>query len=155
MSQQIRKVYIAGPMTGIPQFNIPAFERAAARLRAAGFEVVSPVERDSEAVQAAGRASPDGKLGPGNTIAGETWGQILARDVIIVADEVDGVVVLPGWHKSRGARLEVFVALLCNKPVYTDIGLDVKSGLDEHPALVNLQQLNPIDIVFVIARSFL
>ena len=35
------------------------------------------------------------------------------RDVKLVADHVQGVVFLPGWHKSRGARLEAFVALLC------------------------------------------
>lgn len=59
-------------------------------------------------------ASPDGKL-IGGTLAGETWGQVLARDVRIVADEVDAIAFLPDWEYSRGARLEAFVGLLCNK----------------------------------------
>lgn len=120
MSTLVRKVYIAGPMTGLPQFNIPAFDRMAKRLRAAGLEVVSPAELDSDAVRAYALASPDGKLDPTNKIAGETWGDMLSRDVKIISDEVEGIVVLPGWEKSRGARLEAFVALLCSKPIFLD-----------------------------------
>lgn len=120
------KYYLAGPMTGIPQFNFPAFDEAAARLRRYGFEVISPHEQDSPAVQEAARNSPDGKLDSNDRIAGESWGQILARDVRLVADDVDGIVFLPGWEKSRGARLEAFVGLLCSKQfaLYIDGNLD-------------------------------
>lgn len=151
MSTQVRKVYVAGPMTGIPQFNIPAFERMTQRLRDADYEVVSPVERDSPAVQEAARASVDGKL-VNDQIAGETWGQILARDVTIVADEVQGIVVLPGWNKSKGARLEVFVALLCKKPVYEDRNWEFDPAWTTRGPW--LEPISPLDLVFAIARSF-
>lgn len=108
------RLYIAGPMTGIPQFNFPAFAEAAHTLRSRGYEVWSPHELDSPEVQAAAWASPDGKLHDG-VIAGETWGQILGRDVRIVADVVDGIAFLPDWNHSRGARLEAFVGLLCKR----------------------------------------
>jgi hypothetical protein len=108
--------YLAGPMTGIPQFNFPLFESEAKRLRAMGMDIISPHEQDSPAVQEAAWASPDGALHSGH-IAGETWGDILARDVKLVADEVCGILVLPDWNRSRGARLETFVAYLCNKPI--------------------------------------
>ena len=36
-------VYLSGPMTGIADNNFPAFHRWAAKLRADGFDVVSPV----------------------------------------------------------------------------------------------------------------
>ena len=111
--------YLAGPMTGIPQFNFPAFAAAAERLRAFGFTIVSPHEQDSPAVQKAALASTDGQLDANGQIAGETWGDILARDVKLVADGVAGVFVLPGWEKSRGARLETFVAHLTGKPIET------------------------------------
>ena len=35
----MKRIYIAGPMTGLPDFNYPAFNAAAARMRALGFEV--------------------------------------------------------------------------------------------------------------------
>lgn len=109
-------VYVAGPMTGIPSFNFPAFDAAAAELRQMGYTVVSPAEMDDEETRATAMASPDGSPGSGSS-KGETWGDFLARDVKLVADQVDGIVVLPGWHKSRGARLETFVAFLCGKPI--------------------------------------
>lgn len=107
--------YLAGPMTGIPQFNFPLFDEAANLLRARGHQVTSPHENDTPAVRAAAWASPDGKLDAEQKIAGETWGDILARDVKLVADEVGGIVFLPGLERSRGARLEAFVGLLTGK----------------------------------------
>jgi hypothetical protein len=38
------RVYLAGPMTGIDALNFPAFHKAAASLRASGYEVVNPAE---------------------------------------------------------------------------------------------------------------
>lgn len=112
------KVYIAGPMTGIPQFNYPAFDAAAADLRERGYEVVSPAEMDDVEARNAALASPDGDLANFAFSTGHTWGDLLARDVKLVADIVDGVVCLDGWQKSRGAQLETFVARLCKKPIY-------------------------------------
>lgn len=110
------KYYIAGPMTGIPSFNIPAFDAAAEALRNQGYEIVSPAELDNPETRKASMESPDGAPGSGGA-NGETWGDFLARDVKLVADQVDGIVVLPGWNNSKGARLETFVSFLCNKPV--------------------------------------
>jgi len=108
------KLYIAGPMTGLPQFNVPLFDAVTKLLRDQGHEVISPAELDSKDVRTEALASSDGKLDPGQKIAGETWGDMLARDVKVIADDgVTHVVVLPGWTKSRGARLEAFVACLC------------------------------------------
>jgi hypothetical protein len=114
------KLYIAGPMTGIPQFNIPAFDALAAKLRAKGNTVVSPAELDSREIRQELLASADGQYAFGSTIGATkmTWADFLARDVKLIADEIDEIVVLPDWWKSRGARLEVFVGLLSKKLIY-------------------------------------
>jgi hypothetical protein len=104
------RFYLAGPMSNIPQHNFPAFDQAAHRLRSMGFEIVSPAELDSPAERARCLASPDGKdKGP------DSWGTLLSRDVALIADCVDGIIFLPHWVSSRGARLEAYVALLCGK----------------------------------------
>jgi len=115
-----KKFYLAGPMSGIPGFNYPTFRSATTALRAAGFEIVSPVEMDEaadpEGAATAG-ASPDGN--PANLKPGFSWGDCLARDVKVIANEVDGLVLLPGWSRSKGARLEAFVAVTCGKQFLT------------------------------------
>lgn len=114
------KLYLAGPMTGIPQFNFPAFFAAAEILRDNGHVVASPAEMDIQEVGDGALRSEDGKLAADGTAAdtGYTFGDFLSRDVKLVADAVDAVACLPGWQKSKGARLEVYVALICDKPVY-------------------------------------
>ena len=119
MIPQRKKFYIAGPMTGIPQFNFPAFDVAAASLRSYGYLVVSPVELDEPSARAAALANETGDPEQYNADTGETWGDLLARDVKLIADEVSAVVALEGWEESKGARLEVFVARTCGKPVYS------------------------------------
>lgn len=119
------RLYVAGPMTGIAQFNFPAFDAMASRLRGDGHDVVSPAELDDPDDRAAALASPDGSMSTyGNARADgvikKTWGDFLARDVKLLADGgLQGVVVLPGWEISRGARLETYVArALCGLPVF-------------------------------------
>lgn len=117
--------YLAGRMTGIPQFNFPRFSEVAGILRDQGYTLIVPSEQDTKAVQAAAWASPDGEMDAEGKVGDSTWGDILAKDVKIVADEIHGVIAMDDWWLSRGARLECFVALSCGKPViqYSDIGL--------------------------------
>lgn len=118
------KVYLAGPMTGIPQFNYPAFDEAVHRLRLMGWEVTSPAELDDPETRKMALTSTDGAPGSGSA-NGETWGDFLARDVKLLADTpLDAIVVLPGWERSRGARLETFVAnRMAGRPIlrYPDL----------------------------------
>lgn len=112
--------YLAGPMSGIAQFNFPLFHSVAESLRNKGFSIISPAEEDTPEVQAEAIKSKDGSLTNGK-IGGLTWGEILAKDVILVADKVQGIIFLPEWYNSRGAKLEAVVGLLQ--------GIDFRFGL--------------------------
>ncbi len=99
--------YLAGPMSGIKSLNFPLFFAAAKDLRMAGYDVVSPAEMDDEQTVKDALASDGTYTGTG------TWGDFLSRDVKIIADAVGGIIFLPNWHKSKGARLEAYVAIVC------------------------------------------
>lgn len=82
--------YLSGPMTGMPDLNFQAFHAEAARLRALGYEVVNPAEINVD--PAAG------------------WAECLKRDIAELIT-CDGVALMAGWEKSRGATLETHIAL--------------------------------------------
>lgn len=81
----MKRIYIAGPMTGLPHFNYPTFNAAAERLRALGFEVENPAE------------NPEPHCG--------SWLGYMRMALRQLA-LCDGVALLPGWQDSRGARIE-------------------------------------------------
>jgi hypothetical protein len=106
------KIYLAGPMRGIPQFNFPAFYRAAAKLRAEGHEVFSPAERDNDVHGT--------DISVGNTLGDETVAarehgfnlrRALGDDVAWICAEADAIAMLPGWENSKGATAERAVAV--------------------------------------------
>lgn len=104
------RLYVAGGMSGYPEHNFPAFREATRILRGMGHQVTSPVEMN----EAAGfDAETADNVEPGF----EQWATFLARDVKVVVD-VDGVVVINGWEKSRGAALEVHVARELGKDIW-------------------------------------
>lgn len=82
------RIYVCGPMTGLPEFNYPAFAAEAARLRALGYEVVSPAE-----------------INP----SGGTWTECMKRDIAQLMT-CDLLVWLPGWNNSKGATIETRLA---------------------------------------------
>lgn len=99
------RLYLAGPMTGLPDFNRPAFHAAAAALRAAGYEVVNPAElNESEPI-----TDPDG---PG------AWERYMRRDIPHLC-KCDAVALLPGWTESQGAQLEEEIAFRLSMPIET------------------------------------
>ena len=87
--------YISGPMTGIDDYNFPAFERVTQALRKQGKTVVSPheVQHDDHGI-------------PGSLHRTE----YLRGDLLAMLKECNAIVVLPGWLASWGAKLEIHVA---------------------------------------------
>ncbi|GMA57230.1 uncharacterized protein DUF4406 [Alicyclobacillus sacchari] len=93
----MKRVYLSGPMTGLPDLNRPAFFEAATKLRKYGHEVMNPAELCG---------------------VDEAWTSAMRKDIRLLMD-ADCVVTLPGWEHSRGARLEVYVASQLEMPVYS------------------------------------
>lgn len=85
------KLYLAGPMTGIKDFNYPAFNRAAKYLRSLRHSVFNPAE-EFEGIQ------------------GMSFSKYLKHDIPMLL-ECDGIVLLPGYLSSVGAQLEHVVAI--------------------------------------------
>lgn len=110
------KIYLAGPMRGIPHFNFPAFKSAAAYLREQGYEVVSPAEMDQGDPVLAAAIAAAGP--PWDSVAGYTFMDFMLRDLRAL-DGVEGIVLLPGWLESRGARVELAYARATGKIVMT------------------------------------
>lgn len=90
-------IYIAGPMSGLPELNHPAFNAAAQELRDIGFDVVNPVDicKDKSA----------------------KWSDCMRADIAALV-ECDSIVLLPGWENSRGAQLELSIAKALGMPVH-------------------------------------
>lgn len=109
-------VYIAGPMTGIAEFNFPAFDAAAARYRARGWTVISPAEHDRKmGLDTRGmKGMPSELEGFGFDLA-----EALMWDLRQVAN-ADGIVLLAGWETSRGARAEWALAAALNNWAWLD-----------------------------------
>lgn len=119
------RIYVAGPMTGLPSYNWTAFEAAARVLRAQGWDVVSPTEIDEEHGVVKVKRDHAGDIISVNTTPSFDYETILARDLEAVAT-CDHIFLLPGWQHSTGARRELACALahgatiLLNKEVFTD-----------------------------------
>lgn len=94
------KIYVSGPMTGLPDHNYPMFYKVSDALRNMGHEVLNPAELDESVV-------------PGS----QPWEWYLRRDLKAMLD-YDVLVMLPGWQNSKGATLERYVASILKMPIY-------------------------------------
>jgi len=90
----VSRLYVSGPMSGIPDCNYPAFEAAATELQLARYIVVNPAA---------------------NAI-GASYREIIKEDLRDLMT-CDGIATLEGWWGSKGATLEVHVAGVLQMPV--------------------------------------
>ena len=110
-----KRIYIAGPMSGVELYNFPAFFDAALRLLEEGFDPINPAEKESfnngfpnlEAI-------PEDWGGLSETVSP---GDIIKRDFHEVL-EVDCLALLPDWQHSTGAMVEALMAVQAQIPVF-------------------------------------
>jgi len=98
--EKIKRIYISGPMSGLPELNFPAFHAAALTLRDRGWDVVNPAE-----------------LNPCLDI---TWAAAMKVDIAALVT-CDAIFLLPGWKKSKGASLEHRIAVDLSMPTLGDL----------------------------------
>jgi len=84
------RVYIAGPMTGLPDDNHPAFNDMEQRLLAFGFAPINPA-RNFGGQKDLNRA------------------EVMRFDLAMLL-QCEAIVFLPGWQESSGASVEHAVA---------------------------------------------
>ncbi len=129
-----RVVYIAGPMRGYPEHNIPLFRNTARTLRRLGIHCVSPVEVGE---MWAGKETDQSQHPP------EAW---VTADLRVLLN-CNAIALLPGWEASVGARCEVAVAMtlgfafvdpLTGEPVPRPARVVISGGYDQPPGRVEL-----------------
>lgn len=88
-------VYIAGPMTGLPDHGRVAFDRAESKLTGLGYTVISPAWLSDGLPR-----------------------RCYLPICMSMIDQSEGLVLLPGWEQSGGARIERAYAEYNGKPVW-------------------------------------
>lgn len=133
------KIYLAGPMRGIPDFNFPAFFEGGLLLQCIGHYVHNPAYEDD-------LAGFRWRGTTGNEDMSTLWGDadskglkdVLAEDIEWILKHADAVAVLPGWEKSKGARAEVSAALAAGITVHP-----LESFIDEAKACDEITEVPP------------
>lgn len=113
------RIYIAGPMSGLPDFNYPMFQKAVDVLKEAypDWEIISPHDLDETW---------------GSVEKGWTWREYMQRDLKILV-HCDAIALLPGFMTSKGARLEHHVA----RELGLEIWFMISDGESLHPTLIH------------------
>ena len=125
----MKRLYIAGPMSGKPYLNVAAFDAATERLATAGYYVVSPIDLDrragcmpynyqggivpEEVYHARFNASMQSLLSDCCAIA------LLDEVKRVNADDRGMSVSESGWITgSKGTRAEIAAGTLAGYPIY-------------------------------------
>lgn len=93
------KVYISGPMTGLPGLNFDEFNRVERKLLEEGAEPVNPA-----------------KINPAMDA---DWVDCIVADILAMRD-CKAIIMLKGWEKSHGAKIEKEVAKKLGMQIFYD-----------------------------------
>lgn len=93
-----KRVYIAGPMTGIENYNFGEFDRAEKGLRECGMNVVNPATLSRRVL--------NGRL----ELEPEELSKLIEDELEMLVD-CDAILLLRGWENSLGAKKELYHAI--------------------------------------------
>ena len=119
----LKRIYLSGPMTNIPDLNRSAFFEAEKRLTAGGNFVINPhrisalfgtadeLAEAFAAVYIINECQPEARLARA----------VMDADLAAVRS-CDGIYLLKGWKTSRGARRELAEALKYGLEIFEEGG---------------------------------
>jgi uncharacterized protein DUF4406 len=108
-----KRIYIAGPINGVHNGNREAFAERAKLLASAGYEPVNPWDISPGVHQ--GECIGD-DVAVNDEDGEHRYGCLLRADIEVMMF-CDGVSLLDGWDKSRGASTEKHVADSIGLPI--------------------------------------
>lgn len=112
------RLYIAGPMTNMPNLNYPSFNATAERLAHRGHEVYNPATTFNGAYL---------------DLPYDIW----LREAIRLVSMVNGIVLLPGWYRSKGALTEIHIGLSLGMPFYEEYDGNIYQMEMDHRLLID------------------
>lgn len=92
------RYYLSGPMTGLPNFNYSTFNNIARILRRAELDIVNPAENF------------EGK----DDLPREHYMRTDVQHLL----ECDAIILIEGWERSKGAKLELEIAHQLGLEIY-------------------------------------
>lgn len=114
-----KRIYIAGPMRGIPEFNFPAFFAAEQMLVDKGWLPFNPARADNDKF---GTDVSAGNTEGDEALAGKQYGftiqDAMQRDTHYITRLADAIYMLKGWENSTGARAEHALAVCLRLAIY-------------------------------------
>jgi hypothetical protein len=115
------RVYLAGPMRGLPNWNSQAFLQAEERWQAAGWEVVSPY-RQEVLLGNDSQMLPEKEL---NRLARDpAWLRKVIKEDVSWICQCDALALLSGWEMSMGATVELALAQFLGLDTYDAVTME-------------------------------
>lgn len=113
------RVYLAGPMRGIPDWNFPTFDEAKKRWEARGHEVFSPasIARAMGYALKPGEDQATSRAQPNNDVGRSHLEHVMLSDILCISKS-DALALLPGWENSTGTTVELAYAQFLGLDVY-------------------------------------
>lgn len=100
-----KKCYLAGPINGMPYYNVDAFHNAEVELSKQGYKVFNPTKETFNDFTGARNSTP------------EVYRECFKVELNWILDNADAIALLPGWQQSKGCAVEVALAQCLNLEV--------------------------------------
>lgn len=98
IDREQNKIFISGPMTGYEQHNYPLFEKVEDMLTIAGYKCVNPAKIGM-------------KYDPEKVDQNKKLYKAMEKEIQEAEKTCNTILLLPGWEKSVGVRLELQTAI--------------------------------------------